>query len=75
MITISKFAKLVAYAQSVSDNIILRRTGCGLEGFSGIEIYLGDRLMGHWANTSSLSMKRIKMDIDRCGKLEKMWEA
>lgn len=74
MITISKFEKLVAYAQSVSDNIILKRTGCGLEGFSGLEIFLGDRLMGHWRNDSSLTMKSIKMDIDRCGKLEK-WEA
>ncbi len=71
MITISKFEKLVAYAQSVSDNIILRRSGCCLEGFSGIEIYLGDRLMQHWKNTSTLSMKSIKMDIDWCGELEK----
>lgn len=71
MITNSKFEKLVAYAQSVSDNIILKRTGCWSEGFSGLAIYLGDRLMNHWRNDSSLTMKSIKMDIDRCGILEK----
>jgi hypothetical protein len=74
MITISKFEKLVAYAQSVSDNIILKRTDCGFEGFSGLEIYLGDRLIGHWRNDSGLTMKSIKIDINRCGEIEK-WEA